>query len=122
MKRRLTVCVAAACLAATLVAPAWGQRSSLVVDGDLWLNSTMEVRKAFLVGAGSMMAMETAYAKKKGTPAPVAGAMAAKAVEGLTLDQISNRITRWYETNPGRRNLPVMGVLWIDMVDQSAAK
>jgi hypothetical protein len=74
------------------------------------------VRKAFLIGADSMIALETAYAKKKGTPPPVAGAMTAKALDGLTLHQVSSRITRWYETNPGRRNVPVMGVIWIDMV------
>ncbi len=42
--------------------------------------------------------------------------MAAKAVEGMTLDQISERITRWYEANPGRRNVPVMGVIWFEIV------
>jgi hypothetical protein len=85
-----------------------------------WLSATPEVRKAFLVGAGNMIALETAYSKKKGTPPPVAGAMASKALHGLTLDQISNRVTRWYEGNPSRRNMPVMGVIWVDMVDPGA--
>jgi hypothetical protein len=107
--------------------PAGGMRDvasekTIVVDGELWLRSSPETRKAFLVGAGNMMALETAYSRKKGTPPPVAGAMAGKALDGLTLDQISSRVTRWYEGNPGRRNMPVMGVIWVDMVDAGAGR
>jgi hypothetical protein len=120
MKIKLTKRVTMALIAALAISPVWAQRAPIVVDGQLWLSSTPEVRKAFLVGAGNMIAMETAYSKKKGTPPPVAGAMADKALQALTLDEISNRITRWYEGNPGRRNMPVMGVIWIDMVDRGA--
>lgn len=88
----------------------------VVVDGKLWMQSTPEIRKAFLIGAANGIALEKAYAEKTGTPAPQAGAIAAKAVDGLTLDQISGRITQWYEANPGRRDMSVMAVLWIDMV------
>lgn len=122
MKSKLIECAAAACLVAILATPAWAQDKAPIVDGKLWLSSSAELRKAFLVGAGSMIALESAYAKKKGTPPPVAGAMAAKALDGLTLDEVSNRITRWYEANPERRNLPVMGVIWIDMVQPGAVK
>jgi hypothetical protein len=87
-----------------------------VVDGDMWANSSPEVRKAFIVGASNMIALESAYSKKKGTPAPTAGIMATAALDGLTLDEISSRITRWYLANPDRRNMPAIGVLWIDMV------
>ncbi|MGH8640015.1 MAG: hypothetical protein ACREUZ_23055 [Burkholderiales bacterium] len=45
--------------------------------------------------------------------------MAVKAVHGMTIDQISNRITRWYEANPGRRATPVMAVIRTDMVKKS---
>lgn len=112
---------ALALIAAVALAPAWAQRKPVVVDGELWLRSTPEVRKAFLVGAANMIDLETAYAKKKGTPPPVAGPMAGQALQGMTLDQISNRVTRWYEMNPGRRTLPVLGVVWIDMVSPGAA-
>lgn len=92
------------------------QAQRVVVDGNMWLQSSPEIRKVFLIGAGNMVALENAYAQKKGTPPPTVGTMAAKAVEGMTLDQVSDRITRWYEANPDRRNTPVMGVLWIDVV------
>ena len=93
MKSNLIALATAACLVAILATSAWAQDKAPVVDGKLWLSSSAEVRKAFLVGAGNMIALESAYAKKKGTPPPVAGTMATKALDGLTLDQVSDRIT-----------------------------
>jgi hypothetical protein len=122
MRSRLIERVAAAWLAAILAAPAWAQDApAVVVNGETWLASTVEERKAFLVGAGNMIALETAYSRKKGTPMPAAGTIAARALDGLTLDQVSDRVTRWYEANPGRRDMPAMGVIWIDMVEPAAA-
>ena len=120
MKSRLVKPVMAACVLAIFATAVWGQRVPGVVDGEMWSSSAPEVRKAFLVGAGNMMALETAYAKKKGTPIPQASARTTTAISGLTLDQISDRITKWYETNPGRRDMPVMGVIWVDMVEPKA--
>ena len=115
--RRLSTLFAAAILAAGFLAsaPAPAQ-PKVVVDGHMWLASTPETRRVFLIGAANGIALDSAYAKRTGTPAPVAGAMAAKAIEGMTLDQISERITRWYEANPGRQGVPVMGAIWIDLV------
>jgi hypothetical protein len=120
MTIRLIRRVGAACLALAISAPAWAQDKPVAVDGNVWLQSAPDVRKAFIIGAGSMIAAESAYSKKKGSAPPVAGALVARAMDGLTLDQVSNRITRWYEANPGRRNMPVMGVIWIDMVRPAA--
>ena len=92
------------------------QGMPLAVDGDMWMKSSNEVRRAFLLGASSMLAMEIAYAQKKGTPPPLAGTMAHQALQGMSIDDVSSRITRWYEANPTRRKMPVMGVVWVDMV------
>jgi hypothetical protein len=103
-------------LSIALSAPAWALTTPPVIDGDLWMSSSLEVRKAFLVGVSNMITLESAYSKKKGTPAPVAGALMTTALDGLTLDEISSRVSKWYEANPGRRNMPVAGVIWVDMV------
>ncbi|MBF6023085.1 hypothetical protein [Lysobacter niastensis] len=112
--------IAALLLVTGLLFAATAPAQKVVVNGDMWLKSSPEIRKAFLVGAGNMIAMEKAYASKKGTAQPAVGTMAAKAVEGMTLDQVSQRITRWYEANPQRRDVPVMGVIWIDLVKPAA--
>lgn len=122
MTNKLFARVAAAFLTVVLSTPGWSQQKAPVIDGNLWLSSTAEVRKAFLVGAVSMLALEAAYSKKKGTPPAAAGSMTAKALDELTLDEVSDRITRWYEANSARRNVPVMGVIWIDMVQPRSMK
>jgi hypothetical protein len=100
--------------------PAFAQ-DVVVVDGEMWLRSTPELRKAFLVGAANMIALEKAYAMKTGTAQPPVGVLAAKAADGMTLEQVIDRITRWYEANPARHDVPVMGVLWIDLIKPAAA-
>jgi hypothetical protein len=123
MTRKLIDLVATVCLVAGLAVPAAAQDGARVIaDGTLWLQSSPEERKAFIVGAGNMMALEAAYAKKKGTPPPLAGTQASAALEHMTLDQITDRITRWYEANPSRRTMPVIGVIWMDMVAPGSAR
>ena len=123
MKRKLIDLVATVCLVASLAVPCAAQEAAQVTaDGTLWLQSPVEVRRAFLVGAANMMALESSYAKKRGTPQPLAGTKARAALEHMTLDEISDRITRWYEANPGRRTMPVIGVIWMDIVEPTAAR
>lgn len=123
MTRRLIDLAATLCLAATLAVPAAAQEGArIVADGTRWMQSTPEERKAFIIGASNMMALESAYAKKKGTASPLAGTRASAALENMTLDQITDRITRWYEANPGRRATPVIGVLWMDIVEPDSAR
>ena len=116
---RLWKWTAALALVVGLCIAGAAQAQHVVVDGYMWMKSSPEIRKVFLIGAGNMVALEKAYAQKKGTPPPTVGTMAGKAVEGMTLDQVSDRITHWYEANPDRKSLPVMGVLWIDIVKPS---
>jgi hypothetical protein len=123
MTRRLIDLVAALCLVASLAVPAAAQDGARVVaDGTRWLQSSPEERKAFIIGASNMMALESAYARKKGTPSPLAGTRAGAALEHMTLDQITDRITRWYDANPSRRTMPVIGVLWMDIVEPDTSR
>jgi hypothetical protein len=101
-------------------APAFSQQR-IIVDGTMWLDSSPDLRKAFLVGAGNMLALETAYATRKNLAPPPAGAMTRRAVEGLTLDQLADRVTQWYQAHPDRHDVPVMGVIWIDVVKPTLA-
>ena len=88
----------------------------VIVNGDLWLKSSSELRKVFLVGAANMIALEMAYAQKMGKPTTPSVERATHALHGMTLDEISSRITKWYEANPTRRDVPAIGVIWIDIV------
>jgi hypothetical protein len=112
-KRWLTVLLLTAALAPGL---AIAQAKPVVVDGTVWLDSTVSERRAFLVGAANMISLEQAYAKRRGLAAPPAGEQATRAVQDMTLDQVERRLTQWYEANPGKRSLPVMSVLWNQIV------
>jgi hypothetical protein len=39
-----------------------------------------------------------------------------KATDKMRIADIEARITRWYESNPGKLATPVMGVVWQDIV------
>jgi hypothetical protein len=130
MSRKLIDLAAMMCVVASLAVPAGAQDRAqmvadaprVVADGNRWLQSPPEERKAFIIGASNMMALESAYARKKGTPSPLAGTKVSAALEHMTLDQISDRITRWYNANPDRRAMPVIGVLWMDMVEPDTTR
>lgn len=109
-------CIAGLCLA-VLSAAAFAQKANtLVVDGDDWISATSGERRAFLVGVANMIIAEDAYAKRrKLAPAPV-GAQMTQGVGKLTMAQIEERITRFYESNPTKRAEPVMGVVWQEFV------
>lgn len=106
---------------AALAGGAWAQ-GNLVVDGNVWLQSSERERKSFIVGVTNMIAMEKAYAERNGTPEPPAGARFAEQTGHLTIEQISERITRWYETHPDEQKTPVMKVVWLDMVRPGLAR
>jgi hypothetical protein len=123
MMRRPTEFVATLGLVACLAVPAAAQDvAQVVADGGRWLQSPPEERKAFIIGAANMMALESAYAKKHGTPSPLAGTRAGAALEHMTLDQISDRVTRWYAANPDRRAMPVIGVIWMEIVEPDTTR
>lgn len=114
-------CIAGIGLAMS-TAYAIAQQKPVVVDGNVWMNASTETRKAFLAGANSMISLEMAYARKKDTQPPAAGTAFQAATGEMTLDEMSERITRWYQSNPERRHMPVLGAAWIDMVSPGAAK
>jgi len=92
-----------------------------VVNGEVWMRSSDQERHSFIAGATSMIAAEEAYAKRHGTPRPVAGELINQQAGDLTVDQISKRITKWYEANPDRRKAPVMAVVWREIVKPGLA-
>ena len=107
--------------AASLPTPTQSSAKPLIVNGYLWLRSTNDQRKAFLIGAANMIALEEAYAEKKHISPPPAADQAKEALQGLTLDDIAKHVTAWYEANPTRHDVPVIGVIWIDMVKPAIA-
>ncbi len=82
------------------------------------MKASQSERRAFIVGVGNMIAAEAAYAKRTNSEVPPVADRITKAVENLKLPDIEQRITRWYEANPGKLTTPVMGVVWRYIVKQ----
>lgn len=95
-------------------------RSPIVVDGKGWMAASAEERRAFLIGMANMIVAEAAYAKRHNQAAPGAGAQITETLQKMNLWQASERITAWYTANPDKMGAPVMGVVWRDLVEQSA--
>ena len=112
---------AAAVLAVGLFVSTAASAQKVIVDGEMWMRSSPEIRKAFLIGAGNMVALEKAYAKKKGIALPPASAKLEASVQAMSLDQISDRVTQYYKAHPDQQHVPVMGVIWVDIVKPAVA-
>jgi len=88
----------------------------IVVTGRDWMDSTSLQRQAFLVGVANMIVAETAWAKRHGAATPPVSEKITAAVSEMKLDEIEGRISRWYQANPDRMGMPVMGVVWKGIV------
>ena len=133
-KLRIAVMTASAVFAVLLTTDVRAQSSkqvleskgpSIVVTGTEWMSATADQRRAFLVGIGNLIVAEGAYAKRHNTEMPFVSDQILKGIAHLNLAAIESIITRWYEANPGRLSMPVMGIIWQDIAghgDQGGKK
>ena len=88
-----------------------------LADGNDWKMSSDSERNAYLVGISNMISVGNAYDIKK-VPG-VDGTFMRQAHQGLsgtTIPEAIQRVDAWYRSNPDRLDVPVLSVLWIDIV------
>ena len=66
------------------------------------------------------LALELAYATKTGKTDLLGRRSRLESLANVSIADVSSRITARYRANPGRMNMPVVGVIWVDMVWASA--
>ena len=111
--------LAVAC-AALLVPLAAGAAEDLpFVDGPMWKTSAGPVKRAYLIGIANYMNVEYAYQTKFGPPKDDETTVQRfyEGVDDITLDEVVERIDRWYQTHPTQRDMTVLEVIWLDMVE-----
>ena len=88
-----------------------------LADGNDWNTSSESERKAYLVGISNMISVGNAYDIKK-IPGEDRTFMrkAYLGLSGTTIPEAIQRIDAWYRSNPDRMDVPVLSVLWIDIV------
>jgi hypothetical protein len=93
-----------------------------LADGNDWNSSTESERNAYLVGISNMISVGNAYDIKK-LPGENKTFMR-QAYQGLsdtTIPEAIQRVDSWYRANPDRLDVPILSVLWIDIVKPKLA-
>jgi hypothetical protein len=93
-----------------------------LADGNDWNSSTESERNAYLVGISNMISVGNAYDIKK-LPGEDKTFMR-QAYQGLsdtTIPEAIQRVDAWYRANPARLDVPILSVLWIDIVKPKLA-
>ena len=114
--------LAGAALAAGMLTPAPATTTATATTGipvptcTHWQASSQAEQTAFIVGVANTFALEAAYrAKAKGT-AVAPCEQSSKLIASTTIADVDARITAWCAANPTKATLPVIGVIWVDMV------
>jgi len=117
MKLRLRAGMFATCVT---LAMAWGSvRADEVplVTGELWVKSSEQLKRAYLIGIANIIQVDTAYqAASPPTDAQSVVPRVARGLKGQTLDSVREGLDRWYAANPDRLQRPVVETMWFEMV------
>lgn len=94
-----------------------------VVTGNHWVKSSLQERKAFLMGAATIMELEQ---EVEGTPPPPANKSLidtwCRGLSHFTFDQMVKAIDDWYAAHPDRLSRPVVEVMWYELAKPNADK
>jgi hypothetical protein len=109
----LTLALAVPALAADYEVP--------VVTGEHWTKSTPQERKAFLVGAATIIELEQEV-QGDTPPKKTTIDVWCKGLSPYTIDQMITAIDAWYATNPDKLARPVVEVMWFELAKPKTGK
>lgn len=106
-------------LATPFTAPA----QQRLADGKDWVKSSIEEKRAYLIGLGNTVTVGYNYDARKVPAEQVTFTRRAKAgLEGVTLDETVSRVDAWYQANPTKLDYAVIAVLWLDIAKPKLTK
>jgi len=88
-----------------------------LVTGEIWMKSSEEVKKAYLVGLANLTQVEASY--QATNPPTDAQSIIPRAVKGMknhTLDTVRDGLNKWYAAHPDQMQRPVIETIWFEMV------
>jgi len=86
------------------------------VDGYVWMKSTDAEKKAFLLGAGSAVAMEYHVRDKRSQEPSRFVKDWTEALKNVTWAELATQVDTFYTNNPERRNVLVFEVIWREAI------
>lgn len=105
-----------------LAAPAYAVDYEVpVVTGEHWTKSTPQERKAFLLGAATIIELEQ---EVQGATPPEKTSITVwcKGLAPYSFDQMVAAIDQWYAANPDKVSRPVVEVMWYELAKGKGGK
>ena len=88
-----------------------------MVTGEQWMQSSEQLKKAYLIGIANAYQVEAAYhAAQPPSDDQSLIPRFSKGLKGHTLDSVRERLNQWYAANPDRVKQPVIETIWFEMV------
>jgi hypothetical protein len=85
-------------------------------DGNDWTKSTEAQKQAFIFGIANTISVAVGWdARHVPEGQNTFSRRAAAGLGGVSLGEAVQRVDAWYAANPGRRDTPVVAVLWLDI-------
>ena len=108
--------LAASLLSATLaVLPASSQTPPQdLVTGKHWQSSTMQERRAYLIGVSNVISVGARVDTRQGRE-DTFSLHAQKGLDGTRLDAAVTAIDAWYKAHPDQIDKPVLSVIWREL-------
>ena len=92
-----------------------------VVTGEHWMKSTPQERKAFLVGAATIIELEQEV-QGDTPPKKTTIDVWCKGLAPYSFDQMVTAIDQWYAANPDKVSRPVVEVMWYELAKGNTGK
>ena len=87
------------------------------IDGHIWTASSLDEKRAYLMGVSNVVAVNRALQIKHDMLEPNSAVnRIAAAMDGATIDAAIARIDSWYGGDASKLDTPVLGVIWLGMV------
>jgi hypothetical protein len=92
------------------------------VNGHIWAASTAVEKRAYLVGVANTLAVNRELRVRRGTLDPNDPTVKFfDAMNTGTIDEAVGKIDNWYGEDPSRLDTPVLGVVWLGLVNALSA-
>jgi hypothetical protein len=111
--RPFAVLLIASALAAWPASPQTPAAHDLVT-GKHWQSSTMQERRAYLVGVSNMISVGARVDTRQGREGTFS-LNVQKGLEGMHLEAAVSAIDAWYKAHPDQLDKPVLSVIWRDL-------
>lgn len=92
------------------------------VDGNLWRASSVDQKQAYLIGVANVIQVHQALALRRGQiadDAPIIRIL--QAMDESSIQTAVDKIDAWYAARPDQLGTPVLGVVWLGLVEAGAA-